>query len=68
MLIGAAEAMRAGAGAIRQPDEEAWAVEAEATLRKALGEPSPQPSRTAPNSAQTPPWRPPSQSKGVWPL
>jgi predicted ATPase/DNA-binding SARP family transcriptional activator len=37
-LIGAAEAVRAAAGAARQPDEAAWVAEAMASLREALGE------------------------------
>ena len=37
LLWGAAGALRAESGAIRQPDEEAWASGAEAALRKALG-------------------------------
>jgi hypothetical protein len=37
-LIGAAGAMRAAAGAIRQPDEDAWALDAIERLRTALGE------------------------------
>jgi tetratricopeptide (TPR) repeat protein len=38
MLIGAADAMRAAAGAIRQPDVEEWAVATQAALREALGD------------------------------
>ena len=37
LLWGAAGALRAESGAIRQPDEEAWASGAEAALRVALG-------------------------------
>ena len=37
LLWGAAGALRAESGAIRQPDEEAWASGAEAALREALG-------------------------------
>jgi tetratricopeptide (TPR) repeat protein len=37
-LMGAAAALRAEAGAIRQPDEEAWFERAEAALRETLGE------------------------------
>jgi tetratricopeptide (TPR) repeat protein len=37
-LMGAAAALRADAGAIRQPDEEAWFGRAEAALRETLGE------------------------------
>ena len=37
VLWGAAGALRAESGAIRQPDEEAWASRAEAALREALG-------------------------------
>jgi tetratricopeptide (TPR) repeat protein len=39
-LLGAAEALRTDAGAIRQPDEEAWFARTETTLRTALGEPA----------------------------
>jgi predicted ATPase/DNA-binding SARP family transcriptional activator len=38
LLMGAAGALRAAAGAIRQPDEEAWAGRAREALREALGE------------------------------
>jgi tetratricopeptide (TPR) repeat protein len=38
LLLGAAEAARAAAGSIRQPDETAWVEEATAALRKALGD------------------------------
>jgi predicted ATPase len=38
LLIGAAEAARAAAGATRQPDEDAWVLETERVLRRALGE------------------------------
>ena len=38
LLIGAAEAARATAGATRQPDEDAWVLETEIALRGALGE------------------------------
>ena len=38
VLIGAAEAARAAAGAIRQPDETAWVEATTAALRAALGE------------------------------
>lgn len=38
LLIGTAEAARATAGATRQPDEDAWALETEIALRRALGE------------------------------
>ena len=37
-LIGAAEGAREAAGAARQPEEEAWVVEAKAGLRRALGD------------------------------
>ena len=37
LLWGAAGALRAESGAIRQPDEEAWASGAEVALREALG-------------------------------
>jgi tetratricopeptide (TPR) repeat protein len=37
-LMGAAAALRAEAGAIRQPDEEQWFIRAEAALRETLGE------------------------------
>ena len=37
LLVGAAEAARAAAGAIRQPDETAWVEETTASLRSALG-------------------------------
>ena len=37
VLWGAAGALRAGTGAIRQPDDEIWAGRAEAALREALG-------------------------------
>jgi hypothetical protein len=36
-LMGAAEAARAAAGAIRQPDETAWVEATTASLRTALG-------------------------------
>ncbi len=36
-LLGAAGALRAAAGAMRQPDEEAWVRETEGALRAALG-------------------------------
>jgi tetratricopeptide (TPR) repeat protein len=38
MLVGAAGVLRAEAGAIRQPDDEAWFAPAQAALREALGE------------------------------
>jgi tetratricopeptide (TPR) repeat protein len=38
MLVGAAGALRAEAGAIRQPDDDAWFAPAQAALRDALGE------------------------------
>jgi hypothetical protein len=38
VLIGAAEAARAAAGAIRQPDETAWVEATTASLRASLGE------------------------------
>ena len=37
-LIGAAGALRAQAGAMRQPDDAAWFAPTEAALRDALGE------------------------------
>ena len=37
LLMGAAEAARAAAGAIRQPDEAAWVEATTASLRSALG-------------------------------
>jgi predicted ATPase len=37
VLWGAAGALRSASGAIRQPDEEAWAARTEAALREALG-------------------------------
>ena len=38
LLIGTAEAARATAGATRQPDEDAWVLDTEIALRRALGE------------------------------
>jgi hypothetical protein len=38
MLIGAAEAIRAAAGAIRQPDVEEWFVATYVALQEALGD------------------------------
>jgi predicted ATPase/DNA-binding SARP family transcriptional activator len=38
MLVGAAGALRAEAGAIRQPDDDAWFAPTQAALRSALGE------------------------------
>jgi hypothetical protein len=38
MLIGAAGALRAQAGAMRQPDDTAWFEPTEAALREALGD------------------------------
>jgi predicted ATPase/DNA-binding SARP family transcriptional activator len=40
LLLGAAEAARAAAGAIRQPDETAWVEATTAALREALGPPA----------------------------
>jgi tetratricopeptide (TPR) repeat protein len=40
LLLGAAEATRDAAGAVRQPDEMPWILEATGTLRGALGEPA----------------------------
>jgi hypothetical protein len=39
LLLGAATAIRDGAGAMLQPDEEQWVTETTAALRAALGEP-----------------------------
>jgi hypothetical protein len=38
MLVGAAGALRAEAGAMRQPDDDAWFAPTQAALRRALGE------------------------------
>jgi hypothetical protein len=38
MLVGAAGALRAEAGAIRQPDDDAWFAPTQAALRDSLGD------------------------------